>query len=159
MTINDASRSFKYAIGSATQLSDVYWRVGGIGQNSFKFILKVAEICMKAGLMVSYPTITLGSMRHTGVSMFSRAQIPDSVASIVMGHTVEAHRAKSANKVDRNMACYRRDLMQSVRDHVRVASIQANLGNLKWSDPVDETLVSEVGLFCSLIVFYVRRAS
>ena len=61
--VNDGSRAFKYAIASATCNSPVYWKVGGIGINSYSDGIKqLGLICAGAGLMITYQCLSLGSL-------------------------------------------------------------------------------------------------
>ena len=75
--------------------------------------------------------------------MFARAGAPDSIRSMIIGHTVDFV-TRNKRTVDKNLACYSRDLMAAIKDHVKVANIQANLGKIDWNEDVCELLVSEV---------------
>jgi hypothetical protein len=77
------------------------------------------------------------------MSMFARAGAPDSIRSMIIGHTVDFV-TRNKRTVDKNLACYSRDLMAAIKDHVKVANIQANLGKIDWNEDVCELLVSEV---------------
>ena len=45
---------------------------------------------------------------------------------------------------DANLACYSRQLMKRVEDHVKIALIQAHLGRVSWTETPSMALVSEV---------------
>ena len=113
-------RLLLYAKPTATSLHDVKWCNSARGANSMNFISCVITLLQQSKAMVMGGVWTMGSLRSGCCTAMARVLIPNSIRSIIVGHTRAIGQA-TESAVDNKLAPYSRQLLMTLEDQLKVS--------------------------------------